>query len=135
MRQLGTEGWRTTEAHTPGQNMLVGMSGHDSGRLVTSSRSGKQRQPRGCFSKLFFLTSATRERGDATFPATHTDLELRKCKLNQMQGHYFTTVSGNPHRSINAYACVFFFFVSMAKMKNVLSLSMHEKEQNRVSHV
>lgn len=40
-------------AHTPGQNMLLGMSGHDSGRLITSSRSGKQRQPCGCFSQVF----------------------------------------------------------------------------------
>lgn len=61
--------------------------------------------------------SATRGWGDATFPATHTDLELRKCKLNQMQGHYFTIVSGNPHRSINSYSGA--FFVSMAKMKNM----------------
>lgn len=43
MRQKGTEEWRTMEANTPGQNMLLGMSGHDSGRLVTSSHSEKPR--------------------------------------------------------------------------------------------
>lgn len=42
------EDWRTKKANTPGQNMLLGMLGLDSGRLVMSSHSQQVRPINHC---------------------------------------------------------------------------------------
>lgn len=87
MRQQGTEGWRTMEANTPGQNTLSGMSGHDGGLLITSSRSGKQRQPCSHFSKVF--KHVLQEEGLMQLSWPQAESEPRMYKSNQMQEHYF----------------------------------------------
>lgn len=123
------------EANTPGQNTLLGMSGHDSGRLVTPSHSGKLHH---CTHRYNIYKHTTEGGVDATFLATHSEsnnVQIKPNAPNARASFYHRGWKSTWEQIIKSF---FFAFLCMSRKKKrkEIKVSLLQKNyQTRVNHV